>query len=180
MSYLFTTALDGSYRGWIREKQLVINELSAHVPEALQKLEDFFIEPLIVLDGMLCQGFNFTPSLHDEPNDLTIIRNMLTGIIELTRKDPGISTIEYLDAEILGKLDWLRESLLRFLNRRAGHFDYNHRLPETDSQFLRSKYESLRNHVEHQILQGKGSENIQSHGFNALQRRLVLETMVML
>ncbi|KAK7220678.1 hypothetical protein V2G26_008681 [Clonostachys chloroleuca] len=175
-------------RGWVREKQLTINELSAvcqaniatlksqlpeHVPEALQKLEDFFIEPLIVLDGMHYQGFNFTPSLYDEPNDLIIIRNMLTGIVEFTQKDPGISTIEYLDTEVLGKLDWLRDSLLRCLNRRAGHFDCNHRLPEPDSQFLRSKYESLRNHVQHQILQEKWSGNIQSHGFNALQRRLI-------
>lgn len=188
MSYLFTIALYGSYRGWVREKQLTINELSAvcqaniatlksqlpeHVPEALQKLEDFFIEPLIVLDGMHYQGFNFTPSLYDEPNDLIIIRNMLTGIVEFTQKDPGISTIEYLDTEVLGKLDWLRDSLLRCLNRRAGHFDCNHRLPEPDSQFLRSKYESLRNHVHHQILQEKWSGNIQSHGFNALQRRLI-------
>ncbi|CAI6100594.1 unnamed protein product [Clonostachys chloroleuca] len=160
MSYLFTIALYGSYRGWVREKQLTINELSAvcqaniatlksqlpeHVPEALQKLEDFFIEPLIVLDGMHYQGFNFTPSLYDEPNDLIIIRNMLTGIMEFTQKDPGISAIEYLDTEVL----------------------------EPDSQFLRSKYESLRNHVQHQILQEKWSGNIQSHGFNALQRRLI-------
>ncbi|CAG9999390.1 unnamed protein product [Clonostachys byssicola] len=188
MSYPYITALYRPCRGWVQEEELVIPELSAicranittlksqlpgHVPEALQKLEEFFIEPLIVLDGMLYQGFHFTPSLHDEPNDLITIRYMLTGIMELTEKDDGVSAMEFLNTEALDKLDWLRDSLLRFLNRRAGHSDYNHRLPEPDSQFLRSKYKSLRKHVEHQILQDKGSENIESHGLNALQRRLV-------
>ncbi|CAH0053050.1 unnamed protein product [Clonostachys solani] len=196
MSGVLKTAVSGSCAGhelivdpdWVQEEQLIINKLSAkcqaniaalksqlleHTPEALQKLEDFFVEPLIVFDGIPYQWFNFTPSIHDQPNDLTTIKNILTGIIELTQEGPGISAIRIFNTKVLNKLDWLRDSLLRFLNRLAGHGGYIHHLPQPDSQFLPSKYESLRNHVEHWILLGKGSENIRSREFSTLQERLI-------
>jgi hypothetical protein len=196
MSRLFRTALYGPCSGdklpenldRVQEEQLIINELSAecranvatltsqlpgHIPEALQKLEDFFSGPFIVFKGISNEVFNFTTSSHDQPNDLTTMKNMLTGIIELTQKDLGISAIEYLDTEVLDKLDWLRDSLLRFLNRLAGHSGYIHRLPDPDSQFLRSKYESLRIHVENRILREKRPEKVGSPEFSTLQRRLV-------
>ncbi|VUC37358.1 unnamed protein product [Clonostachys rosea] len=196
MSWLSKTTASGSYIGHKilddpdldAKEQLILNELSAkcraniaslqsqlpdHVPEALQKLENFFIEPCIEFGAMYFQWFNFAPSVYDLSNDLTIIKNMLTGIIELTQRNPCNSSIETLDTEVLDKLKWLRESLLRFLNRVAGHFGCTHRLPEPDSGFIPSQFEGLRNHVKHRILQGKDVANSSNPGLSTLQARLI-------